>query len=169
MPRCLICVLRGNTFMADVPIDQIGQGSATEYRILHAPAGYCVARGHASFIAKVRPLGTSSVSVPGGSVSSGSAGRSLRDYCGDYAQAPRENSAPSTSVREKQWADHRSDCDSRVGHVSRYSEKRWLSRAHRTGRFKFTLTMCLIDCTIRSSPRPMAFWCLFGNVPSGAV
>lgn len=169
MPRCLICVLRGNTFMTDVPIDQSGQGSATECRILHAPAEYCLARSHASFIARVRPLGTSSVSVPGGSVPSGSAGRSLRDYGGDYAQAPRENSAPSTSVREKQWADDRSDCDSRVGHVSRYSEKRWLSRAHRTGRFKFTLTMCLIDCTIRNSPRPMAFWCPFGNAPSGAV
>jgi hypothetical protein len=72
-------------------------------------------------------------------------------------------------VREKQRADHRSDCDSRVGRVSRYSEKTWLSRAHRTARFKFTLTMYLIACSIRSSLRHMAFSCLFGSVRSVAV
>jgi hypothetical protein len=31
------------------------------------------------------------------------------------------------------------------------------------------LTMCLIACTIQSSPRPTVFWCPFGNVPSAAV
>lgn len=164
MSRCLTYVLRGNTFMTNAPVDQSGQGSATECRILHAPTGYCLARGHAAFIPRVRPLRTSSVSVLGGSDPFGPARRGFGGYCADHAQAPRENSAPFTSVREKQWADHRSDCDSRVGCVSWHSEKTWLSRAHRTARFKFTLTMYLIACAIRSSLRLTAFWCRFGSV-----
>jgi|SRR3954447_22537292 len=155
--------------MTDAPVNQSGQGSAAECRILHAPAEYCRARGHAAFIARVWPLRASSVSVLGGSHPPGQAGGGLRDYRADHAQAPRENSAPFTGVREKQRADHRSDCDSRVGRVSRYSEKTWLSRAHRTARFKFTLTMYLIACSIRSSLRHMAFSCLFGSVRSVAV
>jgi hypothetical protein len=35
--------------------------------------------------------------------------------------------------------------------------------------FKFTLTMRLTACTIRSSSRPTVFWCPFGRVPSAAV
>jgi hypothetical protein len=35
--------------------------------------------------------------------------------------------------------------------------------------FKFTLTMRLTACTIRSSSRPTVFWCPFGSVPSAAV
>lgn|SRR5215469_1401441 len=155
--------------MTDAPVDQSGQGSAAECRILHAPTEHCLTRGHAAFIARVWPLRASSVSVLEGSHLFGQTGRSLRDYGADHAQAPRENSAPFTSVREKQWADHRSDCDSCVGHVFRHSEKTWLSRAHRTARFKFTLTISLIACTIRSLLRHMAFSCLFGSVRSVAV
>lgn len=159
MSRCLIFVLRGNTFMSDATVDQSGQGSATKCRIRHASAEYCFAQGHATFIERVRSLRTSSVSVFGGSDPFGPACRSLGDYGADHTQAPRENIAPFANVREKQWADHRSDCDSRVGRVSRYSEKTWLSRAPRTARFKFALTMYLIACTILSSLRLTAFLC----------
>jgi hypothetical protein len=31
------------------------------------------------------------------------------------------------------------------------------------------LTICLIGCTTRSSPRPTAFLCLFGSAPSAAA
>jgi hypothetical protein len=31
------------------------------------------------------------------------------------------------------------------------------------------LTICLIACTTRKSPKPTAFWCLFGSVPPAAV
>jgi hypothetical protein len=121
------------------------------------------------FLSPIEMAGESSIPVPGGSDPSGPAGRSLRGYGADYAQAPCENGTPSKGVREKQWADHRSDRDTRVGRVSRYSEKAWLNRAQRTARFKFTLTMRLIACTIRSSSRPTVFWCPFGSVPSAAV
>ena len=72
-------------------------------------------------------------------------------------------------VCEEQWADYRSDRDTRVGRVSEYSEKAWLSRAKRTARFRFALTMYLIACTIQSSPRPTVFWCPFGSVALAAV
>jgi hypothetical protein len=165
----LICVSRGNTFMADDAVNQSGQGSATECRIFHASAEYRLDQGHAGFIARVRSLRTSGVSVPGGSDPSGRAGRSFRDYSADHDQTPRENSASFASVRKKQRADHRGDCDSRVGFVSRYSEKTWLSRAHCTARFKFTLTLYLIACTIQSSLRLTAFLSRFESVRLAAA
>jgi hypothetical protein len=155
--------------MTDDPINQGGQGSAVERRLRHASGQCCVARGHAAIIAGVRSVRTSSIPIPGRSGASGPAGRSLRGYGTDYAQAPCGNSTAVTGVRAEQWADHRSDCDTRVGGVSEYSEKAWLSRAQRTALFKFTLIICLIACTTRSSPRLTVFLCPFGNVPSAAV
>ena len=38
-----------------------------------------------------------------------------------------------------------------------------MSRAKRAARFRLGLTMCLIACTMQSSPRPTVFWCPFGN------
>ena len=70
---------------------------------------------------------------------------------------------------EKQWPDHRSDRYTRIGRVSRYSEKAWLSRAHPTARFKFTLNMYLIACTNQNSSRPTVFWCPIGSVPLAGV
>jgi hypothetical protein len=155
--------------MTDGPINQSGQGSAVEFCLRHAAAQCCLARGHAALITRIRPVRTSSIPVPRGGDPSAPAGRSLRGYGADYAQAPCGNGTPSKGVREKQWADHRSDRDTRVGRVSRYSEKAWLSRAHRMAHFKFTLTMRLTACTIRSSSRPTVFWCPFGSVPLAAV
>ncbi len=169
-PQYLTCALRGNTFMTDDSIDQSGQGSAAERRLRHAAAAqYSVARGDAALIARVRPVRTSSVSVSGRSATARPAGRSLRGYGTDHAQASGENSTSLAGVCEKQWADYRSDRDPRVGCVSEYSEKAWLSRAKRAARFKFGLTMCLIACTIQSSPRPTVFWCPFGSALSAAV
>jgi hypothetical protein len=154
----------------DGSINESGQGEATECRIRHAPAQCWLTRSPAAFIARVRSVRTSGISVPGGSDRSGRAGRSLRVHDADYDQAPGGNGTSSAGLREKQWADHRSDRDPRVGRVSRWdSEEAWVSRAHRTARFKFTLTMHLIACTIRSLPRPTVFWCPFGSVPSVAL
>jgi hypothetical protein len=155
--------------MANGPIDQSGQGSAAERRLRHAFGQSSVVRGNAALIAKVRPVRTSSLPIPGGSEPSESAGRSFRDYGADHTQAPGGNSTSSAGLCEEQWADYRSDRDARVGRVSEYSEKAWLSRAERTARFRFALIMYLIACTIQSSPRPTVFWCPFGSVPSAAV
>lgn len=155
--------------MAHGPIDQSGQGSAAERRVRHDTARNSVARGDAAPFARVRPLRAAGLPVPGGSSSSGPAGRSLRDYGSDHTQAPGGDSKSSSGVCEKKWPDDRSDRDACVGRVSEYSETAWLSRAPDTARFKFSLTIRLIACTTRKSRRPTAFWCLFGSVPPAAV
>ncbi len=149
--------------MTDGTIDQSGEGSATERRLRHAPGRGCVARGNAALSATVRPVRTPSLPVPRGSDSSGTSGRSFRGYGADHTQAPCGNSASSAGIREKEWVDNRRDRDTRVGCVSEYSEKAWLSRATGMALFKFTLTICLIACTTLSSPGPTVFWCPFGS------
>jgi len=155
--------------MTDDAINQGGQGSAVERRLRDAAGQCCIARGHAAIIARVQAVRTSSISIPGRSGPSGPAGRSLRGFGTDYTQAPCGNGAAAADVREKQWADHRSDCGTRVGGVSEYSEKAWLSCVHGTVHSKFTLIICLIACTTPSSPRPTVFLCPFGNARSAAV
>ena len=155
--------------MADDPINQNGQGSAVERRLCHAPAQYAVVRGHAALGWRVRSVGTSSLSIPGGSNTSGAACRGHRGYGADHSQSASSNSTSPSGVCEKQWTDHWRDCYTRIGCVSECSEKAWLSRAQRTARFKFTLRFCLTACTIRNSPRPTVFLCPFGSVPSAAV
>jgi len=154
--------------MADVQINQAGQGSSAERRLRDAGQG-STARGHAAPFAKVRTVRTASLPVSGGSDPSGRAGRSLRGNGADDAQTPSGNGTSSSGVCEKQWADDRCDRDTRVGRVSQYSEKAWLSRAQRTAHFKFTSIICLIACTTRSWPRPTVFLCPFGSAPSSAV
>ena len=154
-------------FMTGGPINQGGQGAATECCIRHAAAPYCLTRSPAAFIARVRSFRTSGISVPGGSDPFERAGRSLRVYAADYDQAPGGNGTSFTGLREKQWADHRSDRNPRVGRVSRWdSEEAWVSRAHCTARFKFTLTIHLIACSSQNSRRPTIFWCPLGNARS---
>jgi hypothetical protein len=155
--------------MTDGPIHQGGQGSAAKRRLRHALGPCSVARSNAALIARVRPVRTSSLPVPGGSDTSEPAGRSFRGYGANHTQAPGGNSTSSAGLCEEQWVDYRSDRDTRVGRVSEYSEKAWLSRAKGTARFRFALTMCLIACTMQSSPRPTVFWCPFGSVPLAAV
>ena len=155
--------------MTDGPINQGGQGAAVECCLRHVAVQRGVARGYAATIAKVRTVRTSSIPIPGRSNPFESAGRSLRGYGADYAQAPYGNRTSATGVRGKQWANHRRDCDTRIGGVSEHSEKACLSRARHTARFKFTLTIYLIACTNRSSPRHTVFLCPLGNAPSAAV
>jgi len=155
--------------MTNDAIDHSGEGSAAERRLRDARGQGLVARCHAAIISTVRPVRTPSVPVPGGSDSSGTAGRSFRGYGADHTQAPCGNSTSSAGIREKEWADNRRDRDTRVGRVSECSEKAWLSRAQDMASFKFTLTMRLIACATRSWPRPTVFWCRFGSVRSAAL
>jgi hypothetical protein len=150
------------------PIHQSGQGSAVERRLRDARQSP-VGRGHAPPFAKVRPVRTSSLPVSGGSGPSGPIGRNFRGYGPDDAQTPSGNGTSSSGTCERQWADHGCDRDPRVGRVSEYSEEAWLSRAERGARFKFMLTICLIACSTRSSPRSTVFLCPFENVLSAAV
>jgi len=165
----LTCVLRGNMFMTDDPINQGGQGSAVERRFQHASEQGCVARGHAAIVAGVRFVRTSSIPVLGGSDPTEATCRGHRGYSTDHPQGSRGNSASSSGLFEKYWAHHRSHRDTGIGHVSEQTEKTWLSRAQGPAPFKFTLSICLIACTIRSSPKHTVFSYPFGSVQSAAV
>jgi len=167
--QCLTYALRGNTFMANDPIEQNGQGSTVERRLRHASAQYVIVQGRAAFVWTVRPVGTTSLPIPRGSGTSGSTCRGHRGNGANHPQGSSANCASSPGVCEKPWADHRSHRDTGIDHVSRRSEKAWLSGAHRSARFKFTLSICLTACTIRSFPKPTVFWYPFGSVPSAAV
>ena len=169
MSQCLTCALRGNTFMANGTIDQNGQGSAVERSLCHAPAQYTVVHGHAAFVWTVRPVGTSSLPIPGGSGTSAATCRGHRGYGADHPQGSSANSAPSPRVCEKQWADHRSHRDAGIDYVSKHSEKAWLSGAQRPTCFRFTLSICLTAYTIQNSPKPTVFRYPFGSAPSAAV
>ena len=155
--------------MTDDSINQNGQSSAVECCFRHAPAQYAVARGHAVPCARVRSVGTSSLSVPGGGDASEASGRSLRRYGADHAQGSGRNSTSAPGVCKNQRADNRSDRYTRIDCVSEHSEKAWLNRAQRPARFKFTLSICLTACTIRSLRRLTVFWSPPGSVPSAAV
>jgi len=155
--------------MTDGSINQSGQGSAVERRLCLAPAQYAVARGHAALGWRVRSVGTSGLPIPGGSDTSGATGRGHRGYGADHSQGASRNSTSPSGVCGKQWADHWSHCDKGIGRVSEDAEKAWLSRAQRSARFKFTLSICLIVCTNQNSPRHTVFLCPFGNVPLAAV
>jgi hypothetical protein len=155
--------------MTNGPIDQGGEGSATERRVRHIAARYSVARGNAAAIARVRPFRAASLPVPGGGGRSGSARRNLRSCGPDHAQASGRDGDSSSGICEKKWPDAWNNRDTCVGGVSTYSEKAWLSRAQDTARFKFSLTIRLIAYTIRKSPKLTAFWCPFGSVPPAAV
>jgi hypothetical protein len=155
--RRLTNVVRGNTFMTHGAIDQSGQGSAVECRSRPASAQCFPPRCHAALIPGVRPVRAPGIPVPRRSAEARPAGRSLRGYGADHTEAPFEYGASSAGVCEKQWADYRSYCDPRVSRISEHSEKEWLSRAQDKARFKCTLIMRLIVCTIRSSPKPTVF------------
>jgi hypothetical protein len=155
--------------MTDGPLDEGRQGSPAECSLRYAAAQYRFARSHAALIPRVRFIRASSLPLPGRSDPSRSAGRSFGGYGADHTQAPCGNGAPAAGLCQKQWPDHRNDRDTRVGRVFGYSEEAWLSRAIRKARLKFTLSMHLIACTIRSSSRPTVFWCRFGSVPLAGV
>src|SRR5229473_3285818 len=164
--RGLTFALRGNTFMTDDAFDQSGKGSAAERRSWPTPASCCFAPSGTALVTRVRSVRASSISVPGGSVPAGSAGRSPRAYSADHVEASAERGGTAAEVREKQWPDHWSDRDQRVECVSRCSKKAWLSRAPKAAHCKFRFPIRLIACSSQSSRRPTIFWSPCGSTPS---
>jgi len=155
--------------MANGPLDQNGQGSAVERCLRHSPAQYAATQGFAATVQSIRPVGTSSLPLLEGGDLSGLACRGRRDFSADYPQDSGGNSASSSGVFEKHGADHGSHCDAGIDHVREHAEKAWLSRAPRPAHFKYKLSISLTVCTIPSLPKPIVFWCPFGNAPSAAV
>jgi len=167
--RCLTFALRGNMFMTDDAFDQSGKGSAAERRSWPMPASCCFTRSGTALVTRVRSVGASSLSVPGGSLPARSAGRSPRAYSADHVEASAEHGGTAAEVREKQGADHGSDRDRRVERVSGCSKKAWLSRAPKAAHCKSTLPIRLIACSSPSSRKPTMFWCPVGSAPSAGA
>ena len=166
---CLISVLRGNTFMADDAFDQSGKGSAAKRRSWSAPASSCASRSSAAVVTRVRFVGTSSISLPGGSLPARSTHRSSRGHGADHAEASAAYGGTSPEVREKQRTDHWSNRDRRVECVSTHSTKAWLSRVKKAAHFKSTFPIRLIACSSRSWRRPTIFWCRVASAPSACA
>src|SRR6184192_2398611 len=164
--RCLTSVLRGNMCMTYDALNQSGKGSAAERRSWPTPASCCFTRSSPAVVTRVRSVRASSISVLGGSVPARSTRRSHRAYSADHVEASAEHGGTAAEVREKQWPDHRSDCDRRVERVSRCSKEAWLSRAQKAAHCKFTFPIRLIACSSQSSRKPTTFWCPLGSAPS---
>lgn len=155
--------------MANDPIDQSGQGSAVERRLRHTPAQYAATQSHAASVWRVRPVGTSSLSILERSGTLEPASRGRRDFSASHPQDSGGHSTSSSGVFERHGANHRSHRDTGLDHVPEHAEKAWLSRALSPARFKFTLNICLTVSSISSLPKPTVFLCRFGNAPSLAL
>src|SRR5271155_5275373 len=166
---CLIYVLRGNTFMAYEAFDQGGKGSAAKRCSWSAPASSCASRSSAAVVTRVRFVGASSISLPGGSLSARSSRRSSRDHGAGHVEAPAAHGGTAPQVREKQWSDHWSDCDRGLECVSTHPKKAWLSRVEKAAHFKSTFPIRLIACSSRSLRRPTIFWCPVASAPSACA
>src|ERR1035438_1805570 len=160
-------VFRGTRMPVATVFENLEVGSSIEEIIQQ----YDVTREQIQAVleAGVRFVRTSGIPVLGGSDTTEATCRGHRGYSADHPQGSRGNSASSSGLFEKYWAHHRSHRDTGIGHVSEQTEKTWLSRAQRPAPFKFTLSICLTACTIRSSPKPTVFSYPFGSVPSAAV
>ena len=167
--QCLTFALRDNMFMTDDAFDQSGKGSAAERRSWPMPASCCFTPSGTALVTRVRSVGASSLSVPGGSLPARSAGRSPRAYSADHVEASAEHGGTAAEVREKQGSDHGSDRDRRVERVSGCSKKAWLSRAPKAAHCKSTLPIRLIACSSPSSRKPTMFWCPVGSAPSAGA
>jgi len=123
--------------MADVPINQTGQGSSAERRL--RDAGQCSAvRGQAAPFAKVRPVRTPAYRYLEEATHLDRPVEVSEVYGAHDTQTAGGNGTSSSGVCEKQWADDRAIVTRALARVSAYSEKAWLSRAERAARFKFT-------------------------------
>ncbi len=83
-------------------------GTNFQKSLRNVAAQCCVAETMQRMSPAVRPVGTSSIPLPGRSDSSRRTGRSFGSCGTDYAQALCGNSPPSAGYHQKQWPDHRS-------------------------------------------------------------
>ncbi len=162
--HCLICVVKGNIFMANGALNESGESSPNECRSWPAAAWSRAARGSASAVTGVQFVRAPSISLLGRSLPARSARKSSRSHSlGDLeTSTPDRRTAPK--VCEKQRSHHRSDRNRRVKCVSADSKEAWLSRIERAAIFKFMFPIRLIACSSRSSSKLTRFW---SHVASG--
>src|SRR5271169_384907 len=132
------------------PIDQGGQGTATERRIPSARTQDRVTPGGTEFVARVWSFAASSVSIPRASRAARPSGRSGGSQGADHAQTSAAHGAAAALVRKNKWPDPGRDRDARAGRVSQRSTKAWLRGAPGEALWESNLTMRLAGC----APQP---------------
>jgi retron-type reverse transcriptase len=157
--HCLIYVVNSNIFMSNDTLDQRAESSAAERCSWSITASSCAARCCATLVAQVRFIKASSISLSGGGLSVGSAGRDDRGHCTDHVEASATHSGTVTEICAKQWLDHRNHRDQRFEFVSRHSQETWLSRGQMATRVKSVSNISLTACSSPNSLRPTIFWC----------
>ena len=133
-----------------------------------AGAGCCLARSHAAPFPFVPIVWTPGIPVFAGGLPTRSASRSGGSHGSDHVEAPATDRGVTAQLCQKQR--HNDGCyrDGRARGVPANKETAWLSRVPNAACSKSTLTMSLIACSSRSSPRPMRFWCPLGSARWGA-
>ena len=158
-----------DTFMADDALDQSGKGSIPERRSWSASASNCAFRCSPSAVTRVRFIRASSISLSATGLATQASSRDSRGYCTGDLETPPTDCGIAAEIRERQWPDHRSDCNRGIKYLPESSEEAWLSRVEKAATFKSTLPIRLIACSSRSSRRLTRFWSQVASAPSGCA
>jgi len=155
-----------DAFMADNAFHQSGKSSAAERRSCSASTPSCTFRGSAAVVTRVRSIGASSISLSGRGLPAPAGSRDSPGYSTGHLETATGDGGIAPKVREKQRADHRSDCNRGFEYFPAYSEKTWLSRVEKAAHFKSRFPIRLIACSSSNSRRLTTFWSHVASVPS---
>ena len=161
--------MANDTFMADGALDQSGQGSTPERRSWSASASSCAFRCSAAVVTRVRFIGASGISLSATGLATPASRRDSRGYRTGHLETSPTDCGIAAQIRERQWPDHRSDCNRGIKYVPRSSKEAWLSRVEKAATFKSMFAIRLIACSSRSSRRLTRFWSHVGSAPSGCA
>src|SRR5271168_5426634 len=139
-------------------IDESRKSEATERRTSLASTRHGAPRGSAEAIAKVRSVGTSSISISRGSRTARRPGRGGRGDDTHYPQTSARHRAYPAPAGGTQRHDYRCARRTSSGRVYKRVKRAWLSGAKDAPPPKSPSTIRLIDCSSRSSRRSTLFW-----------
>ena len=147
-----------DTFMADGALDQSGQGSTPERRSWSASASNCAFRCSAAVVTRVRFIGAPSISLSARGLAARASRRDSRGYHTGHLETSPTDCGIATEICERQWPDHRSDCDRGLKYLPGSAKEAWLSRVEEAATFKSKFPIRLIACSSRSSRKLTRFW-----------
>lgn len=149
--------------MAYDALDYRGKSSQAERSSWTSGAACSSARSHAAPLPHVSVVNTPVISVSGSGLPARSAGGSSRGVGACHVETPAARRGAATEVCQKQRTDDGLDRGRFPRRVPAKTECAWLSRVPKAACSKFTLTMSLIACANRNSPRPTIFLSLLDS------
>jgi len=157
------------TFMADDALYQSGQGSTPELCSWSASAPHCAFRCSAAVVTRVRFIRASGISLSATGLATPASSRDSPDYRTGHLETSPTDCGIAAEIRERQWSDHRSDCNRGIEYLSAYAEKAWLSRVEKAAHFESRFPIPLIACSSRNSRRLTTFWSHVASAPSACA